>query len=112
MSRYLILGALALGLTSFASAQETRSDLNAYNNANIKANGRQEITGPIVNNMNGQFITSMGVLGDTNAWTGTNTFSGPFSFAPTSMPNVQRGDAIPPTGQPFINSSGFVVFAQ
>ncbi|MBV8971999.1 MAG: hypothetical protein JO290_06880, partial [Sphingomonadaceae bacterium] len=65
---------LAIGLVP-AGGQSTRATLNAYNNTYIVANGVGAITGPILNADIGGLISSAGMLADTNAWTGANSFS-------------------------------------
>lgn len=70
----LAIVACVLGLGQ-ARAQQTRSSLETYNNQYIFSNGQGEITGPIVNTLNGFFINSAGMLVDINHWTGTNTYS-------------------------------------
>lgn len=59
-----------------ALAQATRSTLQTYNNKNIFPNSQGLVTPSIVNSMFNQTFNGMGVLGDTNVWTGANTFSG------------------------------------
>jgi hypothetical protein len=54
---------------------QTRTQLNNQNNTTINSNGREAITGPVLNSMLGQIITGAGIVGDTNAWTGTNSYS-------------------------------------
>ena len=109
---YKLLSLILLFLTTPTLAQETRAQLQLYNDQHIYTNGKQLITGYIANQMNTQIIGSIGVLLDTNVWTGSNSFTGPFTFGQHSLPNVQLGDAIPATGQPYVNSSGFVAIAQ
>jgi hypothetical protein len=59
MNRVLFALAAMLAMTSLASAQQTKTQMNTYNNNNIGANGSNSITGPVVNNMNNQMINSM-----------------------------------------------------
>jgi hypothetical protein len=105
--------ALALSIAASISpalAQSSRSTMNSYNDNNFTTNGQQQITGAKANAMNDMIINSMGVLGDTNTWTGSNAFNGAVSFP--GLPNVQHGDPIPATGKPYINASGFLAFSQ
>lgn len=62
-----------LGSCGLARA-DSRSDLTTLNNQNINANGQGKITGPVLNGVLGQMINSFGVMGDTNEWSGANTF--------------------------------------
>ena len=118
MNRVSLALAVLLATTSLALAQSTptRSEMNHYNDTKIVPNGTGAITGATANGMNDLIITGMGVLSDTNAWTGTNSFSGQTTFTGSvtlpTIPNVQRGDPIPPAGQEFINASGFRVISQ
>ena len=87
--------ALALSIAAVvapALAQSSRSTMNSYNDNNFTTNGQQQITGAKANAMNDMIINSMGVLGDTNTWTGSNTFTGPVTFpgipTPTTPTNV------------------------
>ena len=66
--------------TQLAFAQLNRSNLNSYNNNTFFSNDAGLITGPDVATMNGNFITSFGVLNDTNIWTGSNNFTGGLSY--------------------------------
>lgn len=76
MKRLAALGALALALfyAGASSAQQTRAALNNYNNTFITQNGRGAITGPVLNSLLNLMINSTGILGDTNVWTGVNSF--------------------------------------
>ena len=133
MNRVSFALAVLLATTPFALAQSTptRSEMNHYNDTKIVPNGTGAITGATANGMNDLIINGMGVLSDTNAWTGANTFSGSTTFpgpttftglvtfippivppTPPPIPNVQKGDPIPPAGQEFINASGFRVISQ
>ena len=69
---YLFLSICAA--SAAASAQESRSTLETFNNAYINTNGVGGITGAILNNFNNQLINSMGAVNDTNYWMGSNTF--------------------------------------
>jgi hypothetical protein len=121
MNRASLALAVLLATTPLALAQSTptRSEMNHYNDTKIVPNGTGAITGATANGMNDLIINGMGVLSDTNAWTGTNSFSGQTTFTgsvtlpvTSTIPNVQRGDPIPPAGQEFINASGFRVISQ
>ena len=59
MNRILFALLALLATTSIAPAQQTKAQMNTYNNKNIGANGQNAVTGPIVNNMNSQMIGSM-----------------------------------------------------
>lgn len=79
------------------SAQQTRSQLNAYNNANITTNGRGAITGAILNSMFGALITSDGNQDDANIWgaNGSNSFNGQLTFNPSNGAIPISGTAFP-----------------
>src|SRR5579859_1671137 len=81
MRRRITLAAIAFAFFTIQAYAQVRSTLNNYNNSNITSNGRGAITGPIVNNMFGQIISGAGILGDTNPWTGLNTFNPPIGVA-------------------------------
>lgn len=69
-AHYAIAAALAVGLGGFACcaalAQQTKATLNTYNGAHFAANGVGAITGPILNTMNADFITSFCGLAQTS----------------------------------------------
>ena len=117
MRASLVFFALALTLLSppLSQAQQTRAQMNAYNNNNIGANGNNAITGTTINTMNSAFINSFGATNDVNVWgknntfVGTTTFSGPIVLPATAYPSCAPVLA---TGTVCVNSSGFVVVEQ
>ena len=77
----LALYALAALLLAWpVHAQDTRAQMQTYNDTYFYACGTNCITGPQVNTQFGNLINGMGVLNDTNVWTGTNTFNGTTTF--------------------------------
>lgn len=82
----LIVAALLLAAAP-AYAQKTPAVIAAENNANIHANGGGAITGPILNSLLGDIITSYGGLLSPNAWTGMQTFNGGIVSNPTGLTN-------------------------
>lgn len=75
-----ILSAGLAFASSAAFAQETRSALTTYNNANIFQNSQGLVTPQIINNLFGQIISAGGIQGDTNAWTQPNSASALWTF--------------------------------
>lgn len=77
MLKFATLLVAAVGLLLFdgeASAQLTRSQLQAGFNATISANGRGAITGPVLNTQLSNIIPAFGAINDTNNWLGANAF--------------------------------------
>lgn len=102
--------ALSLAICAAFAQQQTRSQLNNYNNTYITTNGNGAITGAIANGLNADFINSFGVLSDTNSWTGANSFlsnptfrgcsgvitstgTGPFNCGPVANSQLAAGAA-------------------
>ncbi len=81
---------------------QTRTGLLNYNNEYINDNAPGAISGDIVNKMITQMVTGMGVLGDTNNWTGANNAFGPWNFiGPVTLPPATiGGTAFQATGTP------------
>jgi hypothetical protein len=76
------LSAIFVAIFWLASSQvfaQNRAQLFQLNNQNIYANGQGAITGPVLNGVLSQIIAGTGNQTDTNLWTGSNTFTGPFS---------------------------------
>lgn len=75
---------LALGIVSVTTGvmAQSRSSMQTYTNSFIKQNGQGAITGPVMNTLLNQMIATMGIQGDTNTWSGANTFNGSILFSP------------------------------
>lgn len=72
-----------------AASPSSRATATTYNNQNFTNCGTSCIQGGQVNLFNSMVINSSGWLGDTNAWTGLNTFSGSSVFTgPVSLPGT------------------------
>ena len=71
-----ILFAACVGLATPASAQSTRTALTLVNNSVFTSCGTGCITGQGVNSWNKQILASVGLLGDSNVWTGANYYPG------------------------------------
>jgi hypothetical protein len=125
MRRILFLPVLLMAWPAYAQ-QFTRQMLYQQNSQGIIAAPGSTVP-PFIygsvnpNTINGLFtniIRSMGMLSDTNTWTGTNTFTGTTTFpagsiALGSLPSCTPGSSIAPvpTGQAF-QCSGVILIAQ
>lgn len=76
MVRFFFAFLAALLLGCLPGLAQNRSALEGQNNTAIRANGRNAITGPLLNGLLGNIITGTGNQADGNIWSGTNLFSG------------------------------------
>ena len=73
--KYLLFVLALVTGVGHAEAQSTRSALTLVNDSLFTTNGVGAITGKTANGWNQQILSSAGFLGDTNVWTGSNTFN-------------------------------------
>ena len=88
----LIVAALLLAATP-SYAQKTPTAIEAENNANIKANGAGAITGPILNQLIGDIVSSFGGILAANTWSLTQTFTVNPIFSACTGPLVGNGSS-------------------
>ena len=72
ITRFLVASLAALLGVIPASATSSRNDLLTLNASYFWACGNSCITGPILNSYFATLVGSIGVLTDTNAWSGVN----------------------------------------